>query len=143
MTKPDGAGFIAERTFEQDGKQLVLRIERPMRDPDAKHGEWTCRVLIRRHGGTEEFTASGEDSLQALIVAVASLRKVLREELPSLSWLGEQGLVGLPIVTQGYDREETEFTELLLETEARRRGLWMRDAMRFASRSGENDEDDD
>ena len=148
MTTTEGATpqgrIVARRTFDREGGRLELEVQEPIQDPASAHGAWTCKVVVRRDGRCEESVVSGEDSLQALIVAIGNLRRVLREDIPSLRWVGELGFVGLPIVTEGYDPQETDYIEHLLETEARRRGLWMRDAMHFARRQRQvNDDDDD
>jgi hypothetical protein len=81
------ADYIAERTFELAAphKQLIARIGRPTR-----HGsrEWACSVHVVGLDEPEISQAYGEDSLQALLMALSMLRARISssQERWGISW---------------------------------------------------------
>jgi len=87
------ASFVAERSFElaAPAKELIVRIGRPTR-----HGsrDWVCSVHVVGLDEPETSEAYGEDSLQALLMALSMLRARLTSSQVrwGISWLGDADL---------------------------------------------------
>jgi uncharacterized protein DUF6968 len=100
MWKPTKIGqVIAQRRFRCDGpggrRTVVVRFGRPVRAPRAvARDPWWCPVEVDGLGASAVRAVAGEDSLQALILAL----EFATNELPlqagdaggRLEWLGER-----------------------------------------------------
>ncbi|MBK6518780.1 MAG: hypothetical protein IPG04_32725, partial [Polyangiaceae bacterium] len=99
----------------------------PVREPG---NDWVCTISERvgRQAPRAIVNARGIDSVQALLVAFIALRKVLAKDDHKLTWLGEPGALGLPLVTLDDDPEffvpfvmsQSVSTSLLVRRELRR-----------------------
>lgn len=61
--------------LEQDDRPVRVEVTRPVRDPS---GEWSCEVRLVGSGETWP-PIRGEDSMQALTLALEFLRQVLSQ----------------------------------------------------------------
>ena len=77
------ADFIACDTVG-DEWEMVVRIYLPEPDPESDNGGYRCQVEIA--GFMEPFFAYGIDSLQAVGLAFASIRREI-EQLQSEGWM--------------------------------------------------------
>ena len=101
----------------QTGQPVEILVYLPVQDADT----WVCRVEILRDGATSPVVdARGVDSFQALIIAIAATRNSLKDVARGLSWLGDAGELGLPLVVQDEGADFIGLVESLLETEYRR-----------------------
>lgn len=89
---------VAERQLidEATGASISVTVAQPQYEAE---GGWSCRVAIREGDRAEELSAYGEDSLQALLLAVSMLRAHLTagQRVRRLTWLGDPDL-GLDLV---------------------------------------------
>lgn len=73
---------IADREYEfvADGKDEVIhvRIGKPASTSDTPHPAWYCPWTVQDRATTKKHAAVGEDSLQALLLALSGLRTDLR-----------------------------------------------------------------
>ena len=74
---------IAEREYDfvhGDGEQEVIHVQlgKPAPATDTPHPSWYCPWLVRKSGTSKVLWASGEDSVQALLLALSGLRTDLR-----------------------------------------------------------------
>jgi hypothetical protein len=101
MTRPTHLETVAERLLElvsKDGsiEPVMVRIGKPQRTADEN---WACTYQIM--GETIERTRAiyGEDSMQALLLALSTIRAEMEAEARttgrSLAWVGERD-IGLP-----------------------------------------------
>jgi hypothetical protein len=101
MWRPRALGIvIAERTLRFDRPRrrpaaICVRFGRPVRAPRPERGDpWWCPVQISGLGKRQLETIAGEDSLQALILALEFASRVLPVEAERagghLQWLGER-----------------------------------------------------
>jgi hypothetical protein len=111
--------IVASRTLrEANSKETVeICLFQPCKDPSSEHGDWMCRVEIRRHSGTESIEAGGIDSLQALIMAISTARQALKTSMRSLIWLDKPGELGLPLMIQEEDPDFIALIELSIAAE--------------------------
>lgn len=89
--------WIAEREFRTaDGHSVIMSIGRPTRTAT---GEWSCAVRVTGIESPEITEAFGEDSVQALLMALsmARARVELLRRLHGLTWLGADDL-GISLV---------------------------------------------
>lgn len=119
---------IARRTLveEETGAELELQISRPELSTEYED-TWRCDVVAHRDGAVAfQYAAHGVDSLQALINALA----VLRRSVASLgggrgvrvfSWNSAPGAVGLPCLVQDEGPDFVEMIEHLVAAEMSRR----------------------
>ena len=117
------AGIVATRTLKRrDGKLVALRVHMPVREPG---NDWVCTISERvgRQAPRAIVNARGIDSVQALLVAFIALRKVLAKDDHKLTWLGEPGALGLPLVTLDDDPDFLNIIEALIESEYARRSF--------------------
>ncbi len=91
---------VAERRLEAigaDGRRttVVLRIGRPMRDPQPG-GDWYCPRQVLGLGDESVEVSHGVDSLQAFLLCVNGARLTLPERASAasvrLDWLGHSDL---------------------------------------------------
>jgi hypothetical protein len=102
-----------------DDRKITLSIGMPRRvDGD----EWQCAILIEGlKASTIADSASGTDSLAALLLAVECVRWHLKESGGHFAWLGESDLwdTGIPRqVPIGFGRQFEERIERAIEREA-------------------------
>ena len=101
MWRPRALGtVIAERTLKLDRpgrRSRVVRVKfgRPVRAPRPERGDpWWCPVQIAGLGKRQMEKVAGEDSLQALTLALEFVSRVLPFEADRagvhLQWLGER-----------------------------------------------------
>jgi hypothetical protein len=103
MWRPKKLGHVvAERRFRFDGakgpRHVLLRFGRPVRAPKASPRDpWWCPIEVSGLGGlgvSRVRAVAGEDSLQALILALEFAANVLPFEAATagghLEWLGER-----------------------------------------------------
>lgn len=102
MWRPRALGsVIAERTLRLErptGRPTVVRVKfgRPVRSPRPERGDpWWCPVEISGLGKRRHERIAGEDSLQALILALEFASRTLPVEAERaggahLQWLGER-----------------------------------------------------
>lgn len=90
--------WIAERSYSTEAGSVTARVGQPVREPT---GEWSCSIEINGPGIRHHSNASGEDSLQALVLGLSMLRIVLSTDrtLRSLSWLDQPGH-GIDLIVQ-------------------------------------------
>lgn len=68
--------LFAERRFELDGDELVVRFHAPEKAPG---GEFQCRYSIAWPEGTVGHYACGLDGLQALLLAMRTVHSLLAD----------------------------------------------------------------
>ncbi len=101
MWKPRDLGVVvAERrlVFRRSGsssKPVRVAFGRPVRSPHVRHGDpWWCPVQITGLGSRKMTSIAGEDSLQALVLALEyvtrSLPAAARRAGGHIEWLGER-----------------------------------------------------
>lgn len=101
MWRPRTLGsVIAERTLtlERPGRRSTVvrvRVGRPVRAPRPERGDpWWCPVQISGLGPRQLEKVAGEDSLQALTLALEFLARILPVEAERagarIQWLGER-----------------------------------------------------
>jgi len=89
---------IADRTYDfkgRDGVAEVIKVQigKPAPTADTPTPAWYCPWLVVRGGKRRKLAASGEDSLQALLLALSGLRTDLQlaAEQGKLSYEGIDG----------------------------------------------------
>ena len=78
---------IASRVLTRIGgsfREIVVSFEEPQQHP---RGHWECRFLIKGFGRPQIRKVSGEDSLQALLLAVEGARVTLDKNGGRFTWL--------------------------------------------------------
>lgn len=111
---------IASRTLRLCGNPVLIQLWAPV-PPETGTGPWSCRVQITGIEPAVDRAVVGEDSLQALVMAMRGLRVLLRAQLPWLRWLDDEGAhLGLPLVLDDLE-SELAVAEALWETEKLRR----------------------
>jgi hypothetical protein len=121
-----GAKIVAARVLLDSNQAPVeICIYEPVRDKGDKNGDWRCDFSTRRGASPEEIRhAWGVDSLQALIVAIQGLRYVLEPDAGGLSWLGQVGVMGIPLQIADENPHRTAIFRNLIDTEVRREALF-------------------
>ncbi|WP_175510358.1 DUF6968 family protein [Micromonospora phaseoli] len=98
--------IIAERRIAVTGRagdtsEVIVRFGKPHPDPLSTNGDWCCPFQIHGLGDDSVEQAFGVDSLQALLLAVWSVRLQLADRAEQnavrLDWL-EQTELGLHVV---------------------------------------------
>jgi len=103
MAKHPMTDVIALRRFALLGpngaQDVILSIGKPVRFPDAPHGDWYCPWTIDGPDRFHEHYAGGLDGLQALLMALSGIRAELQVVGRSgkLTWLDDEDL-GLELV---------------------------------------------
>jgi hypothetical protein len=74
---------IAERAYEfapaaGPEESLVVQLGKPTWTTDLPNPAWYCTWSVIRAGTTKTMSALGEDSIQALIIALSALRTDLQ-----------------------------------------------------------------
>ena len=100
MWKPRELGeVIAERrfTFRRSGrrpKAVRVRFGKPVQAPRAPREPWWCPLQVTGLGSKELQPIAGEDSLQALVLALKYTTRILPVEAKHaggrIDWLGEE-----------------------------------------------------
>lgn len=94
--------LICDRAFvhpTDDGEhRFVVEWMKPCRDKGSWRCDWIIHWFVRepRHGST-----FGEDSTQALILAMEMVEALISHEASTAYWLEEGGGLGLPVMKQG------------------------------------------
>jgi len=91
--------YILSREFQDASGTFTIAISEPV----FEHGEWYCTVrLTEATGEPSDVTVSGVDTLQAIQVAMESMRYILLEGREA-TWQGEPAELGLPrTINAGY-----------------------------------------
>lgn len=101
MTEPEGDGqgmreLICDRAFDYEddgtGRRVVVEWMKPVRDRGAWRCDWIIHWFLR---DADQGYAVGEDSTQALLLAMKLVRSHLEHEAENVSWLEDRSL-GLP-----------------------------------------------
>jgi hypothetical protein len=93
---------IASRTYELGRRRVEVRLLAPKRTKT----EWECTIEVDGVEPPIRRPVYGEDSMQALTLAVKSLRIVLANRLRDLRWFDDTGeSLGLPFVIDGTEPE--------------------------------------
>jgi hypothetical protein len=129
VTGTDAAArTIASRrlTLVPGGRPVDVELDAPAR---RRTGEWACAYRIRGIGRVRAGRALGEDSLQALQLAVAAVRQALEPFAAQLTWTGETGELGLPEPIPDYfGGEFRRRLERLVRQETKREAARLREA---------------
>jgi len=76
------------------GRPVQLEVDAPER---RRSGAWVCAYRVRGLGRIRGGRATGADGLEALMLAIAALRRELEPFGGRLTWTGEPGELGLPV----------------------------------------------
>lgn len=88
--------WIASRTLvDPNGREVTVAIGAPhVVGPD----EWACPYKVTGLATDHESRTGGADALQALLIAIGTVRGLLEESAEPLTWSGsEPGDTGLPL----------------------------------------------
>ena len=78
----------------KDGRPVVVRVGVPTR---VRREEWKCPISMSGLGATVRKNAIGLDAIQTIMIAFATIRKVLHESGREVTWAGgEPGDSGFP-----------------------------------------------
>jgi hypothetical protein len=123
MTVATPAPIAARRlTLVPSGRPVLVELVAPR---ERRGGSWDCAYRIRGLGRMRAGRALGEDSLQALQLALEAVRRELEPFGARLTWTGEAGELGLPASVPDYfggafRRRVERLVQLEAEREARR-----------------------
>lgn len=119
-----------------DGARATVTLFRPELESESDPPVWQCRVIVTGAVSHEE-AGHGVDALQALVNAVASLRRRIDAVTKGFEWSGSPGVSKFPLVIQGSELH-LQVIDHLAAAEAARESLWLEDmiAMR-RDRGGE------
>lgn len=84
---------IRDLRVAEGGTVATVILRTPQPDDE---GEWECRFTISGLANPVFQSAYGIDAMQALILAIESIRLALAAAPESLSWEGENGDPGFP-----------------------------------------------
>jgi hypothetical protein len=102
------------------GRPVLVELDAPRR---RRTGEWACAYRIRGLGRARSAQAFGQDSLEALQLALVALRRELEPFGPRLTWTGEPGELGLPLlIPDFFGGEVRRRLEGLVQRELEREG---------------------
>src|ERR1700750_2808588 len=76
------------------GRPVELEVDAP---EQRRGGAWVCAYRVRGLGRVRAGRATGADSLEAVLHAIAALRRELEPFGGRLTWAGEAGELGLPV----------------------------------------------
>jgi hypothetical protein len=104
------------------GRPVLVELVAPR---ERREGSWDCAYRIRGLGRMRAGRALGEDSLQALQLALEAVRRELEPFGARLTWTGEAGELGLPASVPDYfggafRRRVERLVQLEAERETRR-----------------------
>lgn len=110
---------IASRTFKdtKTEKKIVANVFEPKQ---TKAGTWSCRIVIRGLRKAIQTDVLGEDSLQALQIAIQGIRFHLEQSGRPITWLDEPGDYGVYRELSGYDVATTRKLEAFVRRESSR-----------------------
>ena len=113
---PDRDIWIAERILsDENGEPVVVRVSAPERAPDRV---WQCQIAIEWPSRTTIREVPGEDAVQVLQLALATIRMELLASGKTLTWLGEDGDHGFPAsITTAFGLGVARQLEATLERE--------------------------
>lgn len=81
------------------GRPVQLEVDAPER---RRRGAWVCAYRVRGLGRIRAGRATGTDSLEAVLLAIAALRRELEPFGGRLAWAGEAGELGLPVAVPDF-----------------------------------------
>jgi hypothetical protein len=116
------AATIASRqlTLVPSGRPVLVELDAPR---PRRTGEWACAYRIRGLGRARAGQALGEDGLEAIQLALVALRRELEPFGPRLTWTGEPGELGLPLlIPDFFGGEVRRRLEGLVQREIEREG---------------------
>lgn len=110
---------IATRTFKdtKTERKIVANVFEPK---ETRDGTWSCRIVIRGLRKAVQTDVLGEDSLQALQIAIQGIRFHLEQSDRPITWLDEAGDFGIYRELSGFDVATTRKLESLIRREAAR-----------------------
>jgi len=130
---------IATRILRRhaSGARLEIRIHAPeLEDRDGRVETWRCKAEIRESGrAARPIVGHGVDSLQALITTLGGIWHALRAEQGEVSWLGQHGRIGLPLLVQDDDPDFVALVFHLIQAEHARAVLVAKRLERFSARA--------
>jgi len=91
------ARSIATRLLT-DGQAPSDRILLSLDAPRKRGARWECSYSVEGLGAPFFGTAAGEDSLQALLIAIEGLRLTIEKSRRRIFWLDEKLGLGLPFL---------------------------------------------
>jgi hypothetical protein len=127
---------IASRrlTLVPSGRPVLVELDAPVRRGT---GEWACTWRVRGIGRARTGRALGEDSLQALQLALTVVRRALEPFADRLTWTGEPGELGLPEPIPDYfGGEFRRRLERLVQLETEREAQRLKEAALGPAASG-------
>ena len=96
MSEPRALIIASRRlTLVPSGRPVLLELDAPRL---RRTGEWSCAYRIRGLGRARAGQALGEDGLEAIQLALVEVRRELEPYGPRLTWTGEPGELGLPLL---------------------------------------------
>ena len=119
---PPAAPIASRRlTLLPSGRPVLVELGAPR---EVRGGAWDCSYHIRGLGRTRTARARGDDSLQALQLALDAVRRELEPFGARLTWSGEPGETGLAASVPEYfggafRRRLERMVQLETEREAR------------------------
>ena len=110
---------IARRKLaRQDGSVVELVVNTPATDPESAGDDWVCEVDVIDAGRVTTHRGHGVDSLQALVGGLGALREAVKGlGIRDLSWLGQAGVAGVPMVIQETDEDYLTLLETIIAVE--------------------------
>jgi len=120
-TKRGLGRIIARRILTEPGKSdrnVTVYLGTPRRHP--KH-VWECPFLIEGIGKPEIRSVGGADALQALLLAIGSIKEDIEQSDVEYLWMGSKELgTGIPLQVPPHGRSFEERLRPLLERESKR-----------------------
>jgi len=113
---------IASRqlTLVPSGRPVLVELDAPRR---RRTGDWACAYRIRGLGHARGGQAAGEDGLEAIQLALVAMRRELEPFGARLTWTGEPGELGLPLlIPDFFGGEVRRRLEGLVQREIEREG---------------------
>jgi len=113
---------VAARELRQVGSHRVVTVKLGTPRRAARGEYWECPYQIVGLGSRQMQRANGEDGVQALLLAIESVRTALKKSGKQFSWVGgEPGDTGFtPIVPTFFGRRFAKRLELMIEREVDR-----------------------
>jgi hypothetical protein len=121
MSEPHGVTIASRQlTLVPSGRPVLLELDAPRQ---RRTGEWACAYRIRGLGRARAGQALGEDGMEAIQLALVAMRRELEPFGPRLTWTGEPGELGLPLlIPDFFGGEVRRRLEGLVQREIEREG---------------------